>query len=121
MKDSSPDQGEGNETVHHKLIYFAASFKGCIEHVVHPGKSDTKDAQRMENHDNTTNKPGGLKAVAGGLLQFKPFHRHNVIVVSCLKHLFFCDIAFFSNVDAPEPTQDDLHAEGGKWSPEIGR
>ena len=35
------------------------------------------------------NKPGGLKTVTGGLLQFKPFHGHNVVVVACLKHLFF--------------------------------
>ena len=42
----------------------------------------------MDAHDNTKDQPGGLKAVAGGLLQFKPLHGHNMVVVARLKHLF---------------------------------
>ena len=79
--------------MHQKLIHFAASLKGCIEHIVHPRKSYLYKGYPCIAHDNTINQPGGLKAVAGGLLQFKPLHGHNVVVVPCLKHLFCLQIA----------------------------
>ena len=44
MKDGQPDKGKGYKAVHQKLIHFAASIKGCIEHIVHPGMVYMMDA-----------------------------------------------------------------------------
>ena len=39
VKESQPDNCERYETVHQKLIHFAAPLKGCIEDIVHPGQN----------------------------------------------------------------------------------
>ena len=38
MDDKQPDTSEWCEAVHQELVVLLLPIKGCIEHIVHPGK-----------------------------------------------------------------------------------
>ena len=49
MDDKQPDTSEGCEAVHQELVELLFPIKGCIEHIVHPGKGVLVEQQWEKN------------------------------------------------------------------------
>ena len=49
MDDRQPDTSEWCEAVHQELVELLLPIKGCIEHIVHPGKGVLVEQQWEKN------------------------------------------------------------------------